>query len=196
MQISFDIHIVFIFILAIFTIGSTFLSTYSILNAARLRNVRLSWKSGKIFGYPLFATIFLGSAILFGVAIYESEMEQYYLIAGCYGWVGLNWFVVSFLTSRRYLTDHGIVKNINDPSQTVAWHDVGDYVEKISDTGSDYIFLYRDQGIDEAFVKTALRLDLFVPPAQVEKCRKVVTYKLGRTLNRSVESIVNVKTVE
>ncbi|MEX2601897.1 MAG: hypothetical protein WD355_09630 [Balneolaceae bacterium] len=196
MQISFTIDTVFLFILTIFTIGSTFLSCYSILNAARLRNVRLSWKSGKIFGYPLFATIFLVSATLFGGFVYESELNQYYLMAGCYGWVGLNWFVVSYLTSMRFLTDNGIVKNINDPSQTVAWHEIGDYVEKVSETGSDYIFFYRERGIDEAAVKTALRLDLFVPPAQVEEFRKVVSYKLGRTLNRSVESIVNVKTVE
>jgi hypothetical protein len=59
MNLSTDIYSVFVLLLALFTLGATMLAIYSIANAIRLRNVRLSWKCGKLWGYPLFSTLFL-----------------------------------------------------------------------------------------------------------------------------------------
>ena len=59
MNLSTDIHSIFVLVLALFTLASTFLAAYSIANALRLRNIRMSWKRGKLAGYPVFSTSFL-----------------------------------------------------------------------------------------------------------------------------------------
>ena len=58
MSILTEIHSIFVLLLALFTLAATFLALYSIGNAVRLRNVRMSWNSGKLAGYPLFSTLF------------------------------------------------------------------------------------------------------------------------------------------
>ncbi len=191
MQISTDIHGLFVLLLAAFTLGSTFLSAYSILNVVRLRNVRLSWKAGKMKGYPIFSTIFLISAILMSGVVYQLSLSQYYPIVGCYIWIGLNWFTASYLASKRYITDHGIVKNINDPSQTVAWYQITDFVEKPSEGDKNYIFIYQENGDDERWQKRCIRLELTVPSLKVKKFKKIVSYKLGKTISPELEAFMD-----
>ena len=130
MNLTTDTYSIFVLLLALFTLGATFLAAYSFANTVRLRNVRLSWKSGKLYGYPLFSTLFLLSAGMVGGWVFYHDMSVYYTIMGSYGWMGLCWFVSSYFSSKAYITDHGIVKNINDASQTIAWHQMDDYVEK------------------------------------------------------------------
>jgi hypothetical protein len=195
MFLSTDIHGLFVLILAAFTLGSTFLSAYSILNVVRLRNVRLSWKAGKLGGYPLFATIFLITTLVLSGVVYQSSLEQYYPVVGCYAWIGINWFSASFLASKRYITDHGIVKNINDPSQTVAWYQMTDLVEKSTGTGNEYVFIYQERGINEEDLNKCIRLELQVPPHKNEKFKKIVSYKLGKTISPGVDSFIDLRIV-
>jgi hypothetical protein len=195
MYITTDIHGVFVLILAGFTLGSTFLSAYSILNAARLRNVRLSWKAGKMWGYPIFATVFLFSTLVLSSIVYQMSLNQYYPIVGCYAWIGLNWFFASFLASKRYITDHGIVKNINDPSQTVPWYLMTDFVVKSNDRSTEYIFIYQNRGLNEKDKNRFIRLELDVPAHKQEEFKKIVSYKLGQTISPEVESFIDVRTV-
>lgn len=115
--------------LLLFSIASFALAMVTITNAYRLRNVLISWRSGHIFGLPLFASFFLLTAfMLVGLAWYH-QADSYYVISGAYVFIALNWFVSSYFMSKRYITDHGIVKNINDPSQTVPWNRVQDFIE-------------------------------------------------------------------
>lgn len=195
MVLSTDIFGVFVLILAAFTLGSTFLSAYSVLNVARLRNVRLSWKAGKMWGYPLFATIFLLTTLSMSVIVYHLSLIQYYPIVGCYAWIGMNWFLASYLASKRYITDHGIVKNINDPSQTVAWYQMTDFVEKDGDKSKEYVFIYQDYGPNEEDLNKCIRLELDVPPQKNEEFKKIVSYKLGKTISTEVDSLINLRTV-
>ncbi|MFW6348641.1 MAG: hypothetical protein ACOC2C_08555, partial [Cyclonatronaceae bacterium] len=75
--------------------------------------------------------------MLVGLAWYK-EASSYYLISGGYVFIALNWFVSSYFMSKRYITDHGIVKNINDPSQTVPWSCIQDFIEyETLDTGEE-----------------------------------------------------------
>lgn len=115
--------------LVLFSIASFALAMVTVTNAYRLRNVLISWRGGHIWGLPLFASFFLLTALmLVGLAWYK-QADQYYTICSGYVFIALNWFISSYFMSKRYVTDHGIVKNINDPSQTVSWSRIQDFIE-------------------------------------------------------------------
>jgi len=196
MNILAEIHSFFILLLAFFTLGATFLALYSISNAIRLRNVRMSWNSGKLGGYPLFSTLFVLSAIIIGTVSYTYQLEQYYAIFGCYAWMGMSWWISSYLASKTYITDHGIVKNINDPSQTIAWHQICDYVEKPKSRGSEYLFMYQSENKGEYSDRPLTRLDLYVPDRKVTKFEKIVALKVGKFLYPVSDLPIDIKTIE
>lgn len=195
MNLSTDIHSLFVLTLALFTLGATFLAAFSLSNAIRLRNIRISWKSGKLGGYPLFSTLFLGFTAVMAVIVVSLEISQFYTIIGCYSWMGVCWFTSSFFTSKSYITDHGIVKNINDPSQTIAWHQINDYVEKPASKGSEFVFIYQDfpKGANNNRV---IRLELFVPDKKTVKFNKIVDLKIGKTMTPVVDSSFDFKAFE
>jgi len=192
MNLSTDIHSLFVLLLALFTMGATFLAAYTVANAFRLRNIRISWKSGNLFGAPLFSTLFLGFLGVVTYFVYTNQIESYFNIIGCYLWMGICWFSSSYFTSKSYITDHGIVKNINDPSQTIAWHQIIDYVEKPASKGSDYVFIYRELNY-ERDQNRLIRLELFVPDRRTLKFDKIVVLKIGRIMTPVVDSALDFK---
>lgn len=195
MNLSTDIHSLFVLLLALFTMGATFLAAYTVANAVRLRNIRISWKSGKLMGGPLFSTLFLVFLGVVATVVYTFQVEQYYSIISCYLWMGVCWFTSSYFTSKSYITDHGIVKNINDPSQTIAWHQINDYVEKPSSKGSDYVFIYREMNHDWDQSRL-IRLELFVPDRRTLKFDKIVALKIGRIMTPVVDSEFDFKSLK
>jgi len=196
MSIITEIHSLFVLLLALFTLAATFLALYSIGNAIRLRNVRMSWNSGKLKGYPLFSTLFLISALIIGYVSVTYEITQYYTIFGCYAWMGVNWWIASYLASKTYITDHGVVKNINDPSQTIAWHQICDYVERPKSRGSDYLFMYQGGDVEDETDRSLTRLELFVPDKKLGKFEKVVALKVGKFLSPVSDIPFDIKTIE
>lgn len=195
MNITTDIYTFYILLLALFTLGSTILAVYTVANVVRLRNIRISWKSGKMAGYPLFSTLFLGFLVIVALAVYLYGIDQYNTIISCYLWMGVCWFTSSYFTSKSYITDHGIVKNINDPSQTIAWHQINDYVEKPSSKGSDYVFIYRENG-SERNRERLIRLELFVPDRSSLKFDKIVSLKIGRIMTPVADTFFDFKSFE
>lgn len=189
-----EIHSLFVLLLALFTLGATFLALYSIANAVRLRNVRISWKTGKLKGYPLFSTLFLFSSLAIIGVVFYLQLEQYYTIFGCYAWMGLSWWVSSYLASKSYITDHGIVKNINDPSQTVAWHQICDYVEKPQSKGSEFVFIYQSRSEENG--TDFIRLELNVPDRKINKFEKIVALKIGRSMTPVSDTSFDIKIIE
>lgn len=195
MNFSTDIYSLFVLLLALFTLGSTFLAAYTVANAFRLRNVRISWKSGKLKGYPLFSTLFLGFTAVVSAVVLSNQIDQFYTIMGCYGWLGICWFTSSYFSSKSYITDHGIVKNINDPSQTIAWHQINDYVEKPASKGSEYVFIYQEnaQDLDD---KRLIRLELVVPDKKTNKFEKIIALKIGKIMTPVADSSFDFKAFE
>lgn len=165
-------------ILALFTIGTTMLMLVTASNAMRLRNVEMSWKAGKLFGYPLFATLFLTFSLILTGLVYIQQLHQYAIPMLCYNWIGLNWFIASFLMSKRFVTDHGIVKNVNDPSQTVAWSRILDYVERNTGKVQSYIFFYPDNLPGKK--SRNIRLELDIPADKRATFGHILQNKLGR----------------
>lgn len=193
MNLSTDVYSLFVLLLALFTFGATFLAAYTLANAVRLRNVRLSWKSGKLYGYPLFSTIFLlFSGVVSALVLYH-QLEQYYIILGSYNWMGICWFLSSYLSSKAYITDHGIVKNINDTSQTIAWHQISDYVEKPTEHGSEYVFMYQEKNREYYNDPRLVRLELNVPDRKTPKFDKIISLKIGKLMTSVSDTSFDLK---
>lgn len=184
-----EIHIGLWLLLAVAVIVALALAAIAISNVIRLRNVRMSWKTGKMKGYPLFSTIFLGvTAVMAVMAVNERSMADL-VAASSYLMLGCAWFTVSYLTSKRYITDHGIVKNVNEPSQTIAWHQIRDFVEHEEEQGIKFIFIYTDVGSHK--LSSVIQLELVVPYENIYRFRKLISHKLGRRIN-----CYNTKTVK
>lgn len=180
--------------LVLFTIASTFLAGYSLLNKFRLRNVRINWRAGKMKGYPLFATVFLVLIGTLSSIVFFIGDTTNFMIFAAYAWIGAMWFISSYIASKHYITDHGIVKNLNEPSQTIPWFQVLDFVEREYLHGSEFTFTYSD--IDKSLTKGYKRLRLFVPVRKRKTFQKVVSLKLKSHFEDPSLSEIDIKRIQ
>lgn len=141
-----------------------------------------------MYGFPLFATIFLAFTVTTSVVLMESEQQSFIPMMLCYNWVAMMWWLTSYQLSKRYITDYGIVKNVNDPSQTVAWSNINDYIESDTPGGSIFIFMYLMPD-EESNFKKMIRLELFVPTEQSALFKKLLDYKLRRRFVEVQETV-------
>ena len=163
-------------VIVLFTVASTLLAGYSLQNKFRLRNVRLNWRAGKMQGYPLFASVFLVLISVLGTIVYLNGDTANFGYFAAYVWIGMMWFVASYLASKHYITDHGIVKNINEPAQTIPWFQILDFVEKQTNDGLEYTFTYSE--MDKTLIQGYKQLRLKVPHSRQKAFEKVVSLKL------------------
>ena len=179
-------HISYLFdgLLLIFTLSATMLGAITVSNAMRLRNIQLSWNGGHLGGYPLVSTIFMLFTFLLLVFAFWIEPQSIMKVAA-YNWIGVNWFLVSHLSAKVYISDYGVVKNVNDPSQTIPWHQIIDLVEREEGGKTTYTFLYfnKDQKYRDRNDKKCVRLELVVPSRKKKAFRKILSFKLGRRFN-------------
>lgn len=180
MMLNSEIMIALWVLLGIFSLTSTVLAVSTLVNVVRLRNVRMSWKAGKMKGYPLFSTLFLGvNVLLLGIGFYLESVQEL-AMASMYMVLATGWFITSFLASKRYVTNHGIVKNVNDPSQTIAWHQIRDFVEEEQAQGTRFMFIYSEPSMGKP--GKILRLNLHVPDRKLADFKKLISHKLGRRI--------------
>lgn len=164
----------------IFSLISIVLAVVTMSNVIRLRSVRINWKAGRLMGYPLFSTLFLGViTILMGLGLYQESMAEL-AMASMYMVLAAGWFVTSYLASKRYITNHGIVKNVNDPSQTVAWHQIRDFLEHETDDGTRFVFIYSKSTANTP--GKMVRLELHVPARKLNNFKNLISHKLGRRI--------------
>ena len=167
-------------LLGTFTLISSLLAISTLANAIRLRNKRMSWRAGRLRGYPLFSTLFLGCMFLFLMAGLFMQSIVGVAMASGYLLLATGWFTTSYFASKRYLTDHGIVKNVNDPSQTIAWHQIRDFVEQKGPEGSLFVFIYSESPLH---TDKMIRLELLVPENKLRSFKKIISHKLGRRIS-------------
>jgi hypothetical protein len=178
--------------LVFFIVVSTLLSVVTLGNALRLRRIKLSWKSGHVMGYPIFSAVFLLFLVLFsGVSIVYYGSPDYAIFMS-YLWIGLNWFISSYLMSKRFITEHGIVKNVNDPSQTIGWGQVTDYFEQSHDKFVRFIFVYQ---VIIQHKKELHRIELDVPNSFISAFRELISLKLARRFDWTYHQYSDYKSI-
>lgn len=192
MNVSTDMSGLWLVALAVITFGSTFYSVWSLINAARLRGVRLTWSGGRFSGLPFLPTLFLAFLLVAAIALYPFSYSWYMPLTASSLWIGLNWWLGAYLSGRRYVTDHGIVKSANDPRQTVAWYQMVDYLERPADSGRSYTFFYQEHRC-ESGLQPCLRLVLEVPVEKLPEFEKIVSFKLGKTIDSDVLPLTDVR---
>lgn len=182
-------QVLMLVMLAFATLGFTLLTLVTVSNAWRLRNPLIKWRSGKLYGFPFFSTLFLVFTLATGAILLQTGQTQYTPWIMCYTWISVSWFLSSYYLSKRYITDNGIVKNVNNPSQTVSWGTISDYIEKPATGGINFVFLYRIPS--ETYSGTSItRLELFVPYHKLESFRKLLNFKLrNRFANKSIYAL-------
>lgn len=173
---SFHIYFGCLLVLVAGVMGT--LAVRSALQVFRLRNKRLSWRSGTMAGYPFFSTLFMVFSIAFAATMWLNGSQWNFLAATFYVFISVSWFLTSYLSSTRYVTDNGLVKNVNDPSQTIAWHQIRDFVETSEENRLAFTFIYQEMH-DEG---TLRRLELVIPARNVENFKKLISHKLGRRI--------------
>lgn len=186
--------IFFRIVILVFTIASTLLAVYSYQNKLRLRNVRISWRAGKLKGYPLFATVFLGLIGSLATIVFLQEDATRHPIFWAYLWIGSMWFIASYLASKYYITDNGIVKNINEPSQTIPWFQILDYVEYTKPNGVEYLFNYSE--MDKSLIEGYKQIKLFVPRSKYKAVKKIVSLKLDNEIEGQSLPDIDLKRIQ
>lgn len=168
--------------LTVFVIGTTLLVLKSWVNTRRLRNVLMSWNAVSTSRWPLFPSVFLGIAAVAILANMVIGFHSWHVQELVYLWMGLSWFAACRMMDITYITAHGIVKNINDPSQTVAWHHVNDYMELEETQGTSFTFFFATR--KKAALK-AQRVRIHVPDSQKAAFQKILRYKVDRQLTHT-----------
>lgn len=155
------------------------LSMQTVVQVFRLRNKRLSWRAGTLKGFPLFSTVFLMISFVFTTVMWFNGGFWGFIASGFYLFISASWFVTSYFSSKRYITDNGIVKNVNDPSQTIAWHQIRDFVEQDEARERRYTFIYSEKQNEY----NMQRLELKIPPKKYNAFKKLISHKLGRRIS-------------
>ena len=174
------VEILFEIVLLVIAIVASGLAITTGIKVFRLRNKRISWRAGTLAGYPLFASIFLlVSFILLGVMCQFSGTWNI-ISASIYVLISCAWFTASYFSSKHYITDYGIVKNINEPAQTVAWHQIYDFFEHRRDDNCCFVFIYHENKNQQ--LSDMVRLQLDIPERKLEDFKNLISHKLGRRL--------------
>jgi hypothetical protein len=168
--------------LIFFAFGTLLLTVFTWFNKRRLRNCIQTWSDPGLDSIPIFPSVFL--LLVMTVAGFHAinGVQDYRWLEVIYFSMGLNWVIAYRMMTKRYITDYGIVKNINDPSQTIAWNRINDYLERVKDTHTEFIFFFTTQ--DQGNLRTN-RIQLKVPHEEYESFRKILTYKVDRQITQS-----------
>ena len=108
-------------------------------------------------------------------------------IMWAYMWLSSMWFIASYLASKTYITANGIVKNINEPSQTIAWYNINDFAEHDTSLGKSYTFVYREEDESQLYH----RLTLEVPFSRINDFKKIVSFRLEKRMEHDHKVITS-----
>lgn len=152
----------------------------SLVQAVRLRAVRMSWNRGLWPGVPIrgVGVLFMGLSVALTFWMMGGDRLVTEAIAA--GWMGLNGFVATCFTGRTYVTDSGVVRNLHRPCRTVAWYQIVDYLRN---EGEEWIFLYQAPSAENKGGMVYRRLALRVPEERKEAFKKIVSSKVAIDLD-------------
>ncbi|MGM0507168.1 MAG: hypothetical protein ACQER4_08300 [Bacteroidota bacterium] len=157
----------------------------SLVQAVRLRSVRMSWSRGLWSPVPIRSVGVLFAGLSVALAFWISGGERLATEAIAAGWMGLNGFVAICFTGRTYITDSGVVKDLHRPYRTVAWYQIVDYLHS---EGEEWIFLYQVTTMNGSGGMVYRRLTLQIPEEKKEAFKKIVSSKVAVDLDLPARS--------
>ena len=160
------------------------------VNRLRVAYPVLSWRPRRLGGVPLWPSVFIGVVLLLltlaeivGQPV-RPEVFAGYLLGGAF------WFVAAWLSTSVVITEHGIVRNINRTTETVAWGQVVDYFVCSEENQARYVFFFMDGKGHRG------RFELFVPSAEQKRFQCVVGAKLDARFEFSMRQAYGKKALE
>lgn len=186
-----DVFITLQLILLLGFIGVTsLLMLVTVTNRMRLRRVVRSWRTGRLFGFPLWPAAFLLLVLLFSLYAVAAEHVLHATTLAGYLVGGAFWMVAALLSCTVNVTEYGLILNVNRVDQAVAWGQVVDYFEFEREKGHAYVFFY----LDGSGVRR--RLELTVPATLVDSFRDIVSAKLDARFEFSAQQLYGKKALE
>lgn len=152
---------------------TSMLMLVTVINRLRVRDVLLSWPNGRLFGLPVWSSLFL--AVVFGFLGFTALQDQivYPMIFAGYLMGGAFWFAAAVITSSVHVTPHGLILNVNRNGRAVAWGQIVDYFEFGGEGSGGMVFFYLDG------TGCRRRLELSVPEFYRTQFKRLVQSRIG-----------------
>lgn len=172
-------------------------AVYTVINRIRLRSVRMSWGNGRLAGQAGSFWIFIALIGIGGVMFWIPEHPDSRLVSAATVWIGMHGALTSSLTSRVFVTDNGLIRSLNDPSGMVSWYQVTDYAVRDRRGKQEYLVIYQkyDRGSRFGEVQPCSRFVITVPKRKERTFKKIVSYKLGKSIDKTVLPTSDLRTV-
>ncbi len=154
----------------------------------RMRQVLLSWPTGRFFGLPVWPTAFLGLLCLFMVVALPGERS--FATGLFFGYLvgGVFWLVSVMLASAVVVTGFGISRHRRGDG--IAWEQIVDYFEVEQGARQVYVFLYGDER------GRRRRFELVVPPRHRTRFRHIVRARLDARIEFGTPQATGKKALE
>jgi hypothetical protein len=156
----------------------------------RIHRVRMTWRSGRVGGIPIWPILFVGVVTVFLVYAQNTNPSVPVLIYGGYLVGGAFWFVALLLSSSSVVTEFGIIPEIGRSGEAVAWGQISDYFQVEDGRRVYFVFIYQD------FVGVRRRLELAVPAIDVERFVSVVRSKLDTRIEDPIRQVAGSRALE
>lgn len=163
----------------------------TICNRRRIEHVMLTWRTGRVGGLPIWPSLFIGLVLVFLACALATDQPLHPAIFAGYVAGGICWFVAVYLSQTVFVTECGLVADVNHVRGAVSWGEVIDYFDASQDaSGRAYVFLYRDADGQRR------RFEVSVPAHCEEQFRAIVTEKLDLRFDLAVQEVENKKALE
>jgi hypothetical protein len=182
-----SIHLALLFGFAAVT---SLLMIVTIANRLRLRRVLTGWPAGRLFGFPVWPSVFL--VLVLGLLAYSilsghgvaPAIFAGYLVGGAF------WFVSAYFSSFIIISDYGIILNSNQAGRAIAWGQIIDYFEFTRGKKRGYVFFFSDGECGRK------RLELTVPDVRRREVREIVAAKLDARFEFDLQRTYGKKALE
>jgi len=156
----------------------------------RIHRVRMTWRSGRVGGIPIWPVLFIGVVTLF--LVYAQNIFPSVPITIYLGYLlgGVFWFVALMISSSSVVTDYGIIPEVGRAGEAVAWGQISDYFHVEEGRRTHFVFMYQD------FMGVRRRLELAVPAIDVERFASILRSKLDTRIEDPIRQIAGSKALE
>lgn len=178
-------------ILVISFVGVTaLLLALTVLQRVRIRRVRMTWRTNRVNGLPVWPILFVGAVVLF--LVYAQNILPSVPVSVYVGYLvgGVLWFIAVMVSTTSVVTDYGLIPEIGRSGEAVAWGQISDYFEVPDERRVHFVFIYQD------FIGVRQRLELSVPSDEVDRFLAIVRSKLEIRLEESVHEIAGSRALE